>query len=246
VDELNDMRVSPPPDIAGVLFDKDGTLVDFRATWVPAYLGVAAELATLAAAPVTPDQLLRRIGYTHDSGVFAENSPLLWATNAMIAAQWAEEPELAGVDVLQVVEGHFSDLERYPPQSVGDLASLLGRLRARGLRLGLATMDSTHCALATVEIMGIGGALDFLIGADGGHGVKPEPGMVAAFCAACGLEPASVALVGDTPADLLMGRRAGCGLVVGVLTGGTSAAALAPLADHVVASVMELESLLPG
>src|SRR5688572_24685905 len=31
--------------IRGVLFDKDGTLVDFRATWVPAYLGVAGELA---------------------------------------------------------------------------------------------------------------------------------------------------------------------------------------------------------
>jgi phosphoglycolate phosphatase len=53
-------------------------------------------------------------------------------------------------------------------------------------------------------------------------------------------------MVGDTPADLTMGRRAGCGLVVGVLTGGAPASLLRPLADHIVGSVMELEALISG
>ena len=62
--ELNDTRViARPSPIAGVLFDKDGTLIDFRATWVPAYLGVAAELALQAGMPDRADQLLARIGY---------------------------------------------------------------------------------------------------------------------------------------------------------------------------------------
>jgi phosphoglycolate phosphatase len=46
--------------------------------------------------------------------------------------------------------------------------------------------------------------------------------------------------VGDSPADLEMGRRAGAGLVVGVLTGVGDEAALAPIADRLLASVADL------
>jgi phosphoglycolate phosphatase len=162
----------------------------------------------------------------------------------MIAARWRAEPELSEVDVLEVVERHFHDLVRYPPRAVGDLAALCDRLLGRGMRLGLATMDSTRGAEATAVLLGIRERLLFVAGSDAGHGVKPDTGLVHAFCGVSGLAPWQVAMVGDTPADLEMGRNAGCGLVVGVLTGGAPARRLAPLADHVIASVMELEPLL--
>ncbi len=229
---------------AGVLFDKDGTLIDFRATWVPAYLGVAAELTAMAGQPTTAELLLAHMGYRVAEDSFDETSPLLWATNAMIARHWSTAQGLAAVDVLEVVDRHFTDLERYPPRPVGDVAGLFDRLRRLGLKLGLATMDTVAPARATAAMLGIAPALDFLAGSDSGHGVKPEPGMVLAFCAACGLDPADVVMVGDTPADLAMGREAGCGLVVGVLTGGAAASMLVPLADHVIASIQDLEPLL--
>jgi phosphoglycolate phosphatase len=230
--------------IDGILFDKDGTLIDFRATWVPAYQGVARELAERIGRPELAAELLRRVGYDPAADAFADDSLLLWATNPMIAARWRGEPELSRLDVLEVVERHFHDLVRYPPRAVGDLEALCTRLLARGLRLGLATMDSTRSAEATAALLGIRAQLLFVAGSDAGHGVKPAPDMVHAFCAAAGLDPSRVAMVGDTPADLEMGRNAGCGLVVGVLTGGAPARRLAPLADHVIASVMELEPLL--
>ena len=43
-----------------------------------------------------------------------------------------------------------------------------------------------------------------------------------------------VAVVGDTPADLAMGRSAGAGRVIGVLTGVGGRAELEPLADVVL------------
>jgi len=46
--------------------------------------------------------------------------------------------------------------------------------------------------------------------------------------------------VGDSVADLAMGRAAGVAMVVGVLTGVGDAAALGDMADVVVASVAEL------
>lgn len=230
--------------IDGVLFDKDGTLVDFHRTWVPAYLGLAADLAHIAGRPGLGSELLRRLGFDAELHRFAEDSPLLWSTNGMIAAALARAPELAGIDVHGLVEAHFRDLVRYPPQPVGDLAALFDRLHGHGLRLGLATMDATVQAQRTAALLGIAERLQFIAGSDAGHGVKPEPGMVLAFCAACGLAPERVLMVGDTRADLEMGRRAGCGLVVAVLTGGASAAALAPHADHVLGDVGELPDLL--
>jgi phosphoglycolate phosphatase len=50
--------------------------------------------------------------------------------------------------------------------------------------------------------------------------------------------------VGDNLHDLEMGRAAGAGLVVGVLTGTSEHGDLAPFADRVLESIVELEALL--
>ena len=68
--------------------------------------------------------------------------------------------------------------------------------------------------------------------------------MALAFCAACGLLPAEVIVVGDTPADLLMARSAGCARAIAVRTGAAPLHQVLPLADHVLASVQDLEQLL--
>jgi phosphoglycolate phosphatase len=240
-----DGRARPP--VRGVLFDKDGTLVDFRATWVPAYCGAAEDLARrLGGGPGLAHLLLERLGYDARADGFADDSPLLWATNEAIAAAWAATPEVAGrgVDAREIVQRHFSDLERYPPRPVGDLPALLDRLRRRGLALGMATMDDTAVARDTAARLGIADRLDFVAGADAGRGEKPGPGMALAFCAACGLAPAEVVVVGDTPADLLMARSAGCARAVAVRTGATPLHLVEPLADHVLASVQEIEEVL--
>ena len=49
---------------------------------------------------------------------------------------------------------------------------------------------------------------------------------------------------GDTPADLLMARRAGCARAIAVRTGATPLHRVADLADHVLPSVQEIETVL--
>ena len=159
---------------------------------------------------------------------------------------WSAEPELAGIaDVEQRLERHFSDLDAYPPAPVTDLLDLFGRLRARGLKLGIATMDGTAVTEATLVRIVARELIDFVTGWDGGHGTKPDPGMVLGFCAAVDVPPRETAVVGDNLADLAMARAAGAGLAIAVLTGGCPAAALEAEADLVLPSIAELESALP-
>ncbi|MDH3792171.1 MAG: HAD hydrolase-like protein, partial [Rhodospirillales bacterium] len=66
------------------------------------------------------------------------------------------------------------------------------------------------------------------------------------FCATTGLPAAQVAVVGDNLHDLEMGRAAGAGLVVGVLSGNGVCGELQALADHVLDSIAEIEALLDG
>jgi phosphoglycolate phosphatase len=70
--------------------------------------------------------------------------------------------------------------------------------------------------------------------------------MVAGFAAATGLDPAAIALVGDTLHDLHCARAAGA-VAVAVLSGPLREAAretLAPHADHVIGSIAELPGLI--
>jgi phosphoglycolate phosphatase len=173
--------------------------------------------------------------------------PLLWATTRDQAALWSAEPELAGIgDVAQRLERHFSDLDAYPPVPVTDLVGLFERLRARGLKLGIATMDGTAVTEATLVRLAARALIDFLTGCDGGHGIKPDPGMVLAFCAAVGVAPREVAVVGDHLADIAMARAAGAGRAIAVLTGGCPAAALEARADIVLPSIADLETAIAG
>jgi phosphoglycolate phosphatase len=84
---------------------------------------------------------------------------------------------------------------------------------------------------------------DFLCGYDSGHGVKPEPGMVLAFCQAMSLQPEEVIVVGDNSHDIEMGRNARAGLCVGVLTGASTRNELESLADIVFDDISGLITL---
>lgn len=238
--------MQPRVPIRGVLFDKDGTLIDFRASWLAAYRGAALELATLAGAgPDLAPALLARHGYDPASDSFEATSPLLWATTGQLARLWGAEPELAPLDDVEpVLERHFSDQETYPPVPVTELGPLLDRLRRRGLRLGVASMDQAAATEATLSRFDLRRRIDFVAGADSGFGLKPGPGMVAAFCRELALPPAAVAVVGDNLADIAMARAAGAGLAVAVLTGGCPAPPLAEVADLVLESIATLEPAL--
>lgn len=231
------------PPLKGLLFDKDGTLLDFHATWTPVYNGLvqrlAGEDAVLAAA------LLSSGGHDAASGRILGGTLLAQGNTQEIAAVWL--PLLKGwaaKDLIDLMDKAFSVEGVAASRAVIDLAAFFARLKARGLRIGVATSDNEAAAKAILERFEALHLLDFVAGYDSGHGVKPTPGMVRGFCRATGLAADQVAVIGDNLHDMYMGRSAGCGATIGVLTGTSTREDLAPEADVVLESIAGIEAWL--
>lgn len=223
--------------IRGLVFDKDGTLFDFRATWGS---WSRALLLELSGGDVPRAAALGRvIGFDLDSGDFAPDSCVIAHTPAEIAD--AMMPHLPDVDRDALVARMSTLAGETALVQATDLVALFARLKAEGLEIGLATNDFETPARAHLAQVGVTRFFDFVAGFDSGHGAKPEPGPLLAFAADRGLAPDQVAMVGDSVHDLVAGRAAGMH-TVGVLTGIAGADELAPYADVVLPDI----SHLPG
>jgi phosphoglycolate phosphatase len=233
------MTAAAPGRIAGILFDKDGTLIDFRGTWDGWARDLIAEATGDDAAAAA--RLAAAMRFDLETGGFAPDSPIIAGTAEEAAALVAAG---LGRDDVDAVERWIADRAKDAQMApVVPLAPLCDRLRAAGHALGVATNDAEAVAHANLASLGLTAAFDFVAGFDSGHGGKPGPGMVTAFCAAMDLPPAACVMVGDSPHDLLAGRAAGA-RTVAVLTGISGAADLAPLADAVLPDIGHLPDWL--
>ena len=229
--------------IRGILFDKDGTLLDFCATWVPAYRTAAAEIGDLAGG-VDARMLLADAGFDDATGTCDPHSVLAAGTNLELATVWAT---ICGLDValvLPVVERTLDEFARRDAMQLVDLDTFFAGLAARGFVLGVATMDDEATARAMLDRFGVLEHLAFLCGGDSGCGTKPGSGMADAFLAATGLRAGELMVVGDTPHDMEMARAAGVACRIGVLSGAGTREALEPLAHHVIVSIEDLDAVL--
>lgn len=233
-----------PGRIRGLLFDKDGTLFDFTATWAVVTGRIIDALAPDAASHAP---MARAIGFDPVSREFLPGAPMVAGTVQDCAALW--RPFRPDLDAGQII-----DLaERIAAEAVAggalvpvhpDLKARLGELRRQGYRLGVATNDSEASARQQLATAGILDEFDFVAGFDSGHGAKPGSGMLTAFARATGLAPLEVAMVGDSLHDMTMAREAG--LRIGVLTGPADAAELEGVADIVLDSIAALPEFLAG
>jgi phosphoglycolate phosphatase len=231
--------------LRAILFDKDGTLIDFDATWGPAAYEVMRALAGEDEKAFV--ELVRVSEYVLDERRFLPTSPLVAGSSASYGPLWAQAlgraPSLDLYREMDELFGHFGLRSLLP---IGRPADLASSLVERGYRLGIATNDAESSARAQAEALGLTPHLDFIAGYDSGFGGKPHPGMVLAFAQRCAARPDEVALVGDSLHDLEAARAAGA-LGIAVLTGPSGHAAraeLEPYADHVIGSVGELPKLL--
>jgi len=211
----------PPKPIRGIVFDKDGTLFDFNATW-------GAWAATVIQSETEGDTqrrdlLAQALGFDLTAKRFHPSS--------LAIASPARDIVVAGMPYLKetsidVVLERWNALAAQAPQvEVTPLKPFLTKLRAAGLVVGVATNDAEAPARAHLAAVGVEDEFDFT------------------FCEATGVAAQECLMVGDSTHDLEAGRAAGM-TCVAVLTGVAEADELTPFADVVLPSVAQIPSWL--
>ena len=234
-----------------VVFDKDGTLIAFDDMWHAWYERLLTSLsARLTLTPETHLGLAGTLGYDVVSGEWDPQGPLTLAATPevelLVASQlywhlgltWDEALEQVKLAATEARAELFrADLLR----PLGDIAGLLAKLRAAGIKVALATADTRVPTQHALDALAIEGLFDTVVCGDDGFALKPAPDMGLEVCRRLGVAPQEALMIGDTTSDLQMARKAGFGWAVAVTTGASQAQDLAPLADQVIAGLHEIE-----
>jgi phosphoglycolate phosphatase-like HAD superfamily hydrolase len=205
-----------------VVFDKDGTLIDFHAMWGGWARELGQRLEAAARRPVAPD-VFAAIGFDPTTGRVAVGGPL--ATSTMAAIEEVVSAVLRRWCPSVAAARRATETAWFVPDPaalavpLADLPALFGRLRADGRRIAVVTTDDRAPTDATLRALGVRTLVGALVCGDDGFPMKPAPDPVFAVCQAMQVTPEQVAVIGDTPADIAMGLAAGAGLVIGVRTG---------------------------
>ena len=226
-----------------VIFDKDGTLIEFDAMWGGWALGLAADLKQATGAAIDSG-LLEMLGVDPATGQILPGGGLAATSMARLRERTRQLLVAAGLTrqaADRILEGAWHAPDPVVlARPLADLAGLFHHLRAPGRRIAVATSDDRDPTQRTLAALGLTGEIDALVCADDGVAAKPAPDMVLYVCDRLGVRPDRTAVVGDAPADLAMARNAGAGLVIGVLSGVGDAEHLGPAADLLLPSVADL------
>ena len=172
--------------------------------------------------PVAAD-VYAAIGFDPSRGRVAAGGPLaigtmaeIESTIATVLRRWC--PSVAAAR-RAVAEAWFVPDPMSSAVPLTDLPALFAHLRDGGRRIAVATTDDRAPTDATLRHLGIRAHVAAMVCGDDGFALKPAPDAILALCQALQTTPDRVAVVGDSPADMAMGKAAGAGLVIAVRTG---------------------------
>ncbi|MDL4839252.1 HAD family hydrolase [Aquibacillus rhizosphaerae] len=235
-------------NIKAILFDKDGTLMNFHSVWTKSIKELLQELSKMM-----PDndnaykELSASIGLHGDeldgNGILAGGTVKdIAEAFALILNKHSQDVELNDLNqwisskMLLLTKKYITEIR---PVS-DDLEGLLAQLNKKGIAIGIATADDYLTTEVCLEHLKIKKYFDFVFTSDKFPYKKPDPSVLIAFCNHYNLKAEEVAVIGDTQVDLNLAKNAGAGLAVGVLSGASNRSQLEPLADIILGSVADI------
>ncbi len=232
-----------------VIFDKDGTLLDFDAFWVTITRKAIEDLLDQLSAPASlMDALLASIGV--QNGVTDVQGILAWGTyrtigetlhKVLTAHGVACDPETVASITAQGCHAHANEgrLEPVCP----NLRGVLDSLRRQAIQLAVVTTDGPAITRQCLEELGIADCFSDVCTDDGILPPKPDPYCIGWLCKKYGLNRDEMVMVGDTLTDVRFARSGGI-RVIGVAKTQSGRDFLRQHADAAVPDVSHVAEVL--
>ncbi|MCU0949588.1 MAG: phosphoglycolate phosphatase [Burkholderiaceae bacterium] len=208
----------PPLDLAAVLIDLDGTLMDTAPDLAAAANAMRAEFG-LAALPT--ERIAAFVGKGADVLVHR-------ALTDDLAGRAAEEDFALGRRAFYAAYHRVN----------GDAAIVFDRvpaalqaLRAAGLRLGCVTNKPREFTVPLLDKVQLAPYFEVVVAGDDVKEKKPHPALLLAACERLHLPPARTSMIGDSVNDALAAQAAGCPVLL-VETGYNEGDSVHSLAGH--------------
>ena len=228
--------------IKAILFDKDGTLIDFAGTFFDACSNIIFHLADNNAAKA--QKLADAVDFDLVTKSCSAGSEIVGGTSLTIAQIWQPMLQRSSAEALsRELDEYFDEFTKMSVSPFDFTGPTLATLSSMGIKLGVATNDSERNARSHLSHIEIEQVFDFIAGYDSGHGSKPEPGMVFEFARYTEVNIREVVMVGDSINDLMAGKNAGA-RTVAVTSGIASAGELRAHADQVIDDISKLPELV--
>lgn len=211
--------------VDAIIFDKDGTLIDFDAFWVP--VSVAAIKDVLQQTKQDEDllgEILEAFGVRDgqtdiDSvlckGTYAQMARLVHGVLQRQACELSPEELEKRIREAYDRNTHAGQVQA----TCTNLRQVLMTLKAQGRKLAVITTDNRQVTLFCLEKLGVADLFDKIYTDDGLIPTKPDPASAVDFCKTFGLNREDVLMVGDTMTDVAFARNANLKMIAVAKTG---------------------------
>ena len=227
-------------DIDCILFDKDGTIMDFT-LWIR----WAEELVNLIGKSdhsYDKDLLAQALGFSYNQQTWDPEGPLAIGSSTdllTILASGLYQQKVPWNHAYQVVNDAFHKLEdsfviEEHVKPIHGLTTFLEQAKVHDIKMGVVTSDNYNKAVDHLNALGIKHYFSTIIGHDLVQQGKPYPDMVFQACEQLQVKPEKTLIIGDSNGDMILGKQSGTMASIGIVAVPTMETAYLKDADSII------------
>ncbi len=231
--------------VKGIIFDKDGTLLDYKAFWYKvAENAICLLLQRYDIKNIKTESLMKDFGaYDGITSIFYQG------TYGDFAEKFNESVAEYGYNGISLTrreaEAAYNDSVSYGKiiPACDKLQEVFQRLKKMNIKMAVATADEPRMTKHCLDSLNISEYIDEIYTDDGITPAKPDPYSIDSFCQSYNLKREEIIMVGDTPLDMAFAKNGGV-KAVGVAKEACDKKILGESADIVLNDVSEIFSVI--
>ncbi|WP_449354742.1 HAD family hydrolase [Virgibacillus natechei] len=212
-------------EIDCILFDKDGTIIDFKLwlCWADTFINLIDENTGVT---YNKRLLADSLGFSYKNHTWDPKGPLAIGSQQDLLTILALGLYQQGVpwnqayqvvhDAHQVLEETFVIHDHIKP--INGLLSFLKQADKHAIKMGVVTSDNYGKTLQHLNALGIVNYFLTIVGHDLVHRGKPYPEMVYYACEQLDVSPEKTLIIGDSNGDMILGKNSGVLASIGIVS----------------------------